>query len=62
VESDGSPFSRQIEGILMNRIPILTGAVDEHSSKGKTGCHDCHGRDYSTSESLNVHNIGYGKK
>src|SRR3990172_1789121 len=60
VESNGIPFSREVEGIKMNRIPILEG-MDEHSSAGAASCYQCHGGDYSTERSVNVHNVGYGK-
>ena len=60
VESDGTPFSREVEGIRMNRIPKLEG-VDEHGLAGTASCYQCHGGDYSTEVSVNVHNVGYGK-
>lgn len=61
VPSDGVPFSKEVEGILMNTIPRIEGtSAGEHGSNGSASCYQCHATGYTTEESLNVHNIGYG--
>ncbi len=51
IPSDGVPGSRIVEGIVMNAIPDEEG----HGSADITGCYECHGGDYSSSTSFNVH-------
>jgi hypothetical protein len=52
IPADGIPGSKMVEGIVMNAISVR----DEHLSGSSTGCYDCHGSDYSSSTSNNVHN------
>jgi len=51
IPSDGAPGSQTVEGIVMNAIPDEDG----HRSTDMRGCSHCHGRDYTTSNSFNVH-------
>jgi len=52
IPSDGFPGSQVVAGIVMNTLS------DEapHGSTSFQGCFECHGADYSTSTSNNVHN------
>jgi predicted CXXCH cytochrome family protein len=52
IASNGIPGTQSVEGIVMNTLP------DEspHRSTATKSCHDCHGRDYSSPTSRNVHN------
>jgi hypothetical protein len=54
IASDGVPGSQVVEGIVMNTIP--SGEI-EHGSTGTRGCFECHGGDYSSPTSSNVHNL-----
>jgi len=51
IPADGIPGSIQVEGIVMNTVSSRT----EHESTGIRGCFDCHGGDYGSSTSYNVH-------
>jgi len=42
-----------VEGIV---LPSLPASVSAHKAGANTHCYDCHGRDYSTPNSHNVHN------
>ncbi len=52
IPSDGMPGSLIVEGIVMNTIPLENG----HASTDTQGCFECHGADYSSPTSNNVHN------
>ncbi len=52
IPSDGIPGSQMVEGIVMNTIPNESG----HLSTDTRGCFQCHGSDYSSPTSNNVHN------
>jgi hypothetical protein len=52
IPSDGIPGSQMVEGIVMNTIPDEDG----HASTDTRGCFQCHGADYSSPTSNNVHN------
>ncbi len=52
ISSDGVPGSQTVEGIIMNAIPNEDG----HASTDTRGCFECHGNDYSSPTSRNVHN------
>lgn len=54
IPSDGFAGSQVVEGIVMNAIP----SEDGHLSTDPRGCFECHGADYSNSQSYNVHNPG----
>ena len=56
IPADGIPGSQSVEGIVMNTIPDLRG----HRSLDRSHCYDCHGRDYSSPNSYNVHHPGPG--
>jgi hypothetical protein len=56
IPSDGMPGTKEVEGIVMNAIPDQNG----HASNDNASCSGCHGKDYSTSTSENVHNPGDG--
>jgi cytochrome c553 len=56
IPADGIPGSEIVEGIVMNTLPDLP----VHLSTAVESCHDCHGRDYSTAQSHNVHNPSGG--
>jgi predicted CXXCH cytochrome family protein len=56
ITSDGEPGSKVVEGIVMNSISGRKG----HSSSSVESCHLCHGGDYSTSTSYNVHHPAGG--
>jgi hypothetical protein len=56
IGSDGVPGSREVEGIVMNTISDRPG----HHAFDIQGCFECHGADYSTSNSNNVHHPGKG--
>ncbi len=58
VEADGAPFSREVEGIKMSRIPDLP----EHRSSGARSCYACHAspRPYESDTSFNVHYVKFG--
>jgi hypothetical protein len=53
IPSDGVPGSQVVEGIVMNTIPSEVG----HLSTDVRGCFECHGSDYSSSTSFNVHHL-----
>jgi hypothetical protein len=57
VESDGVPFSREVEGIKMNRISDLP----EHRLSGTGSCYSCHAsvRPYESDTSFNVHYVKF---
>lgn len=57
IASDGIPGSQTIEGIVMNAISDR----EAHKSSSLTACYDCHGRDYSTATSYNVHHPSPGE-
>ncbi|MCL4079188.1 Ig-like domain-containing protein [Coriobacteriia bacterium Es71-Z0120] len=42
------------------KLKALSGSPDPHSSTSTKPCYDCHGRDYSTAASNNVHNPSGG--
>jgi predicted CXXCH cytochrome family protein len=52
ISSDGVPGSQIVSGIVMNTLSIGSG----HASTDNQGCWACHGRDYDTPTSHNVHN------
>ncbi len=54
IPSDGVPGSIVFEGITMNTIPNEDG----HASTDPRGCFECHGADYASPTSHNVHNPG----
>jgi hypothetical protein len=54
IPSDGVPGSQAVEGIVMNTISDRDG----HRSMDLQACFECHGADYSGSNSNNVHNPG----
>lgn len=54
IVSDGVPGSNIVEGIVMNTLP----PEDGHQAADFRGCFECHGSDYSSSTSFNVHNPG----
>jgi Doubled CXXCH motif (Paired_CXXCH_1) len=54
IPSDGVAGSVTVEGIVMNTIPTEDG----HDSTDMRGCFECHGADYSSPMSNNVHNPG----
>lgn len=54
IPSDGVPGSITVEGIIMNAIPNEDG----HLSTDARGCFECHGADYASPQSNNVHNPG----
>jgi hypothetical protein len=56
ISSEGVPGSREVEGIVMNAISDRSG----HRSTDFNGCFECHGADYTTSNSSNVHHPGAG--
>ncbi len=56
ISSDGEAGSRSVEGIIMNTISSRKG----HLSSSGASCHTCHGGDYSTSNSFNVHHPAGG--
>lgn len=51
IPSDGVPGSQTVEGILMNTLPDKK----PHRSSSTDGCTKCHGGDYSSPTSYNVH-------
>lgn len=51
IPSDGVAGSQRVEGIVMNHLPDEDG----HGSTDIQGCSGCHGNDYATSTSFNVH-------
>lgn len=55
VESDGVAFSREVEGIKMNRIPDLP----DHRASGTKSCYACHAslKPYESDTSFNVHYV-----
>jgi nitrate/TMAO reductase-like tetraheme cytochrome c subunit len=57
VEADGVPFSREVEGIKMNRLPD----VPEHRAASTKSCYDCHASPtpYETDTSFNVHYVRF---
>ena len=54
IAADGIPGSQVVEGIQMNTLSNLPA----HLGSATESCHDCHGRDYSGPNSMNVHNPG----
>jgi len=56
IPSNGTPGSQVVEGIIMNALPNQDG----HQFGDFRGCFECHGSDYSSSTSYNVHNPGDG--
>ena len=50
--SDGL-YGGVVEGLTLSPLP---NDVAEHSASGQAHCYDCHGRDYSSSTSFNIHN------
>jgi nitrate/TMAO reductase-like tetraheme cytochrome c subunit len=52
IPSDGIAGSRVVAGIVMNTIPNRAA----HTTSSLRGCFECHGNDYSSSVSNNVHN------
>jgi cytochrome c553 len=56
IASDGVPGSIRVEGIVMNAISDRDG----HRFTDFQGCFECHGADYTTSNSNNVHHPGTG--
>jgi hypothetical protein len=48
-----------VEGITLPALPL---EVADHSSQATSHCYDCHGRDYSSSTSYNVHNPAEGEE
>jgi hypothetical protein len=48
-----------VEGMTM---PPLTNLIPEHASTSSRHCYDCHGRDYSSGTSHNVHNPAIGNE
>jgi hypothetical protein len=51
IPSDGVAGSQQVEGIVMNTL----SNKGEHASSSLEGCFDCHGNDYASPTSFNVH-------
>lgn len=51
IDSDGIPGSNVVNGIVMNTLSAVPG----HQSVDMEGCGTCHGDDYSSSTSFNVH-------
>jgi len=58
IASDGVPGSQRVEGIVMNTLSSQPGA---HESTAAPGCFECHGADYSGSDSFNAHHPGQGQ-
>jgi hypothetical protein len=56
IPSDGIPGSRIVQGIVMNTLPVH----DAHVLNDFRGCFECHGGDYSTATSFNVHHPRQG--
>ncbi len=58
VEADGTAFSREVEGIKMNRLPDFP----EHRAAGTKSCYACHAspKPYDTDASFNVHYVKFG--
>ena len=54
IPADGVAGSQTVEGIVMNTL----SDVPEHYYLSVTGCFECHGGDYSSPTSHNVHNPG----
>jgi hypothetical protein len=52
IEADGAPGSRTVEGIVMNTLSDR----GPHRMFSTQGCFECHGSDYSSPTSYNVHN------
>lgn len=57
IPADGVPGSITVDGIVMNTLPD----EDEHRSNRTEGCFECHGSDYSSPTSSNVHHPGDGE-
>jgi len=51
--SDNPAGASPVEGLT---LPPLPSMIPAHASNGLAHCYDCHGRDYSTPTSNNVHN------
>jgi hypothetical protein len=56
IPADGVPGSIEVGGIVMNALSNEAA----HLSTATEGCFDCHGADYSTPTSFNVHHPGEG--
>lgn len=56
IPSDGVPGSITVGGIVMNTLPD----EDEHTRLSTEGCFECHGADYSSPNSYNVHHPSEG--
>jgi hypothetical protein len=54
IPTDGVAGSQTVEGIVMNTLSDLP----EHYTLSVAGCFQCHGNDYSSPTSNNVHNPG----
>lgn len=54
IASDGMPGSQVVEGIIMNTL----SDEESHGTTDPRGCFDCHGNDYSSPGSYNVHHPG----
>jgi len=52
IPSDGIAATKEVEGIVMNTIPNVSG----HAFNDTQSCYACHDNDYSGAESHNVHN------
>jgi len=57
IPSDGIPGSIEVSGIVMNTLPAAEPA---HTGLAQDGCFSCHGADYSTPTSFNVHHPNPG--
>lgn len=55
--SDNVGGVESVEGLTLSPLP---NTVQAHAAAETTHCYDCHGRDYSTPTSNNVHNPGGG--
>lgn len=55
--ADGIEPGGQVEGVALQPLPSNTTA---HNASGTVHCYDCHGRDYSSPTSNNVHNPAPG--
>ncbi len=56
IPADGVPGSITVDGIVMNSL----SSDDAHYANSPRGCFECHGADYSTPTSDNVHHPGEG--
>ena len=55
--ADGVEPGGEVEGMILSPLPNNTPA---HDALGSVHCYDCHGRDYSSPTSHNVHNPAPG--